>query len=115
MYSVTEELVKWLAGHGYRASTQPPADAGEFVTVERTGGAPADMVDYPELAVQTWAATEARAEEMSLAIRDELLLGDLPHGFHSVAVDSGPYPFWDESTRMPRFQAAYLCAAILTE
>lgn len=105
MYSVTEQLIVWLHGLGYTASTYPSKDAvPPFVTVERTGGYVANMVDHPAMAIQTWATTEAQAEELALNIRDALLLGTLPVGVHHVAVNSGPYPFWDENTRYPRYQ-----------
>ena len=111
MYSVTESLVSWLAGLGYAASTRPPAeDPGEFVTVERTGGGTTDFVDGATFAVQCWAATEARAEEMSNAIREKALAGEPPEGVHSMRADSGPYRFYDESTRKPRYQTVYTCA-----
>ena len=115
VYSVTEQFVKWLADNGYAASTYPPKSGDEFVTVERTGGYVEDMVDHPMIAIQTWAQDEPKAEEMAIEIRDSLLLGSLPHGVHHVAVNSGPYPFWDESTRLPRYQMALECASYLTE
>ena len=115
MYSVTEQFIKWLDDNDYSASTYPPKSGDEFVTVERTGGAVVDMVDHPEIAIQTWAQTEVRAEEMATNIRDLLLLDSLPHGVHHVAVDSGPYPFWDDYTGMPRYQIALTCASYLTE
>lgn len=115
MYSVTEQFVTWLRERGYEASTYPRADApDEFVTVERTGGGTADMVDHPTMAVQTWAPTATRAEEMARSIRDALLLGQRPAGVHNVAVNSGPYPFWDEDTRCPRYQLVLACTAQLT-
>ena len=115
MYSVTEQFVKWLSAQGYAASTYPPKSGDEFVTVERTGGYVADMVDHPAIVVQTWAQTEARADEMAIEIRDLLLLGSLPYGVHHVAVDSGAYPFWDESTGMPRYQISLDCVSYLTD
>ena len=115
MYSITEQFVKWLAAQGYAASTYPPKDGTEFVTVERTGGAVVDMVDRPEIALQAWAATEARAEEIATAIRNALMLESLPYGVHSCAVESGPYPFWDEYTGLPRYQLVVTCAAYLTD
>lgn len=115
MYSVTEQFVKWLSAQGYAASTYPPKSGNEFVTVERTGGAVVDMVDRPEIAVQTWAQTEERAEEMAISIRDSLLLESLPYGFHHVSVESGPYPYWDDSTGLPRYQTVYSCVSYLTD
>ncbi|MBO7701981.1 MAG: hypothetical protein J6S36_03620 [Eggerthellaceae bacterium] len=114
MYSATESFVAWLSGEGYAASTWPAADApDEFVTVERTGGGTSDMVDHPTMAVQTWAPTEARAEEMAIEIRNKLMCQSRPRGITKVNVNSGPYPFWDEDTRCPRYQVIYDCTSIL--
>ena len=115
MYSATEEFVKWLIAKGYNAYTYPPKESpSKFVTLERTGGEMADVVDHPTFAVQTWAKTEAEAEEMAVKIRNALLY-DMPHGFASVRVNSGPYPFWDEDTGCPRYQTVYNCTTIATE
>lgn len=115
MLSVTESMVAWLAGLGYRASTRVPEDApgspSEFVTVERTNGGVTDLVDSPQFAVQTWAQTEDRAEQMANAIRMEAMTGTLPHGFSEMKPSIGPYPFFDESTRCPRYQTVYECTA----
>lgn len=107
MYSITEEFVRWLDGLGYAASTYPPVDGDEFVTVERTGGGVVDLVDHPMIAVQTWAQTEPRAEEMATAIRNAALLSIRPDGVTNISVNSGAYPYWDESTRMPRYQIVF--------
>lgn len=115
MYSITEAFVEWLADAGYSASTYPPDGVAEFVTVQRTGGNVADMVDHPMMAVQTWAQTEPRAEEMATAIRNLALTGARPEGVAGIRVNSGPYPFWDESTRLPRYQLYLECAAQIIE
>ena len=115
LYSITEQFVTWLSDNGYAASTYPPKTGNEFVTVERTGGEVADLVDYPEMAIQSWAVSEARAEEIAIAIRDALLIGSLPYGVHSCAVESGPYPFWDEDTGMPRYQLVLSCVSYLID
>ena len=119
MYSVTEEFVRWLTDLGYAASTRPPADApdspDEFVTVERTGGSVSDLVDHPGMAIQCWAPTEARAEEMANAVRVSLLTGALPHGVHSASVSSGPYRFFDAATRCPRYQLYVEAASQLVD
>lgn len=107
MYSITEEFVKWLHSLGFAASTYPPKTGTEFVTVERTGGNVVDLVDHPSIAVQTWAATEPRAEEMANAIRNAALTSTLPVGVTRIDVNAGPYPFWDESTRLPRYQIVF--------
>lgn len=115
MYSITEELVKWLDSLGYEASTYPPKTGDEFVTVERTGGGVVDMVDHPIMAVQTWAKAETRAEEMANEIRLAALAGALPYGVHRMAVNAGPYPFWDESTGLPRYQVVFDVTCQLTD
>ena len=112
-YSITEQVVVWLASLGYAASTYPPDGSTEVVTVERTGGGSSDLVDHPTIAVQAWAATEPRAEEMANAIRLAALKGPLPYGVASMRVNSGPYPFWDEDTRLPRYQVVFDCTAII--
>ena len=111
MYSITEAMVSWLSGLGYAASTYPPKTGTEFVTVQRTGGSVSDLVDHPMMAVQTLAATETRAEEMANAIRLSALTCQRPEGVASIKVNSGPYPYWDESTRLPRYQLYLECAA----
>jgi len=113
MYSVEQSFVTWLNAKGYAASTYPPATGSEFVTVERTGGAVQDLIDHPTVAIQTWAQTAPRAEEMALAIRKALFYSR-PDGVANIAVD-GLYPFWDESTRLPRYQIVLNCTAQLTD
>lgn len=115
MYSVTEQFVAWLSNLGYEASTQPPISGDEFVTVERTGGTVADLVDHPVMAVQAWAKTDTRAEEMANAIRLAAVTGALPYGVHRCDVNAGPYPYWDESTRLPRYQVVFDVSCQLTE
>ena len=116
MYSVTQAFVEWLSTEGHAASTYPARDAvPPFVTVERTGGGTVDMVDHPTIAVQTWAATEAEAEAAAVSIRNALMCESRPYGITKVNVNSGPYPFWDEDTRFPRYQTVYDCAAQLTD
>lgn len=109
-YSVTEAFVSWLSSKGYTASTYPPKEGTEFVTVERTGGAASDMVDHPMMVIQTWAQSEPRAEEMANAIRNAALTSR-PDGVAAIRINSGPYPYWDESTRLPRYQLYVECAA----
>lgn len=114
MYSVTEAFVSWLTDAGYSASTYPHKDStGCFVTVERTGGGTADMIDHPMIAVQTWAPTEAEAEAMATAIRNALMLSSRPSGITRIDVNSGPYPFWDDYTGCPRYQTVYECTSTL--
>lgn len=118
MYSVTEQMVAWLTNLGLRASTRVPKGApknpSEFVTVERVGGHVADMVDHPTIAVQTWAQTEARAEEMANEIRLAALYSR-PRGVHSIRVNSGPYVFYDQYTLCPRYQIAFDITSQLTD
>ena len=115
MYSVTAAFVERLNNLGFDAHSYPPAEGSEFVTVERTGGGVSDMVDRPSLAIQTWAKTEERAEDMANSIRYLLLTEAPPTGVHSVFINTGAYRFYDESTRLPRFQLVLDVASQLTE
>ena len=108
VYSVEEAVRNWLVDLGYSAYVRVPKDRPQrFVTVERTGGGVVDMVDMPMIAVQTWAQTQAEAEEDAAAIRMVALVGNLPEGVHSMRVNSGPYKFYDEDSMQPRYQIVF--------
>ena len=108
-YSVTEAFVAWLNNLGYRASTYPPADGVEFVTAERTSGGVESLIDYPSMAIQVWAQTEPRAEEIANEIRYALLTQSRPAGVAHVSINAGPYRFYDDDTRLPRYQLVVDC------
>ena len=108
VYSIEEAVRGWLVDMGYAAYVRVPKDRPQkFVTVERTGGGVADMVDYPMVAIQTWAQTQAEAEEDASAIRMVALVGELPEGVHSMRVNAGPYKFYDEDSMQPRYQVVF--------
>ena len=116
MYSVTQAVIEWLTTLGYSAHSYPTKTlAPPFVTVERTGGYVEDLVDHPTIAVQTWAETEADAEQAAIEIRNEAAAGTLPDGVNRMAVNAGPYPFWDEETRFPKYQVVFDATCQLTE
>ena len=118
MYSVTEAFVSHLLALGYDAYSIVPGDEDaptEFVTVERTGGAVTDMVDHPSLAIQCWAATDEDAERLANDVRAQIVTGTRPSGVTRVAVDSGPYRFYDEYTRCQRYQMALDATCQLTD
>ena len=106
-FSITEAMVAWIASLGFRACTHPPVNPpAVFVTVERTGGGVGSYVDHASIAVQVWAETETGAESAANDLRLAIVTANPPAGIHSVRIDTGPYPFWDEGTRMPRYQLA---------
>ena len=113
MYSATEKLIDCLTDKGYAAYSYPPKTGSEFVTVERTGGAIVDKVDHPSFAVQSWAQSVERAEEMCIAIRDALVLGDVPSGFSTFVEAESMYPWYDDETRLPRYQLVINCTVPL--
>lgn len=114
MFSPTQSFIEWLNAKGYDAYSYPPKDKTEFFTVERTGGMVADMVDHPVFAIQAWAQTDTRAEELILTIRELLVTGDVPYGFYRVEPENY-YPWWDESTRLARYQLGLNCTSQLTQ
>lgn len=114
MYSATQAFIEWLNSSAYSAYSYPPKTGTEFFTVERTGGNVADMVDHPEFALQAWADSESKAEEMCLEVRELLVSGDVPDGFYRVQPDA-MYPWYDDSTRLPRYQLVLICTSQLTE
>lgn len=84
----------------------PAERPDEFIVVDLTGGSRGTVLDYPSLAIQTWAATTARASEMADTVY--AAMADLPYTNSGVTcVDSGhPYPF-PSSEKIPRYQATY--------
>lgn len=116
MYSVTEAFVSHLLQLGYDAYANVPADPpAEFVTVERTGGSVTDLVDHPSLAIQCWAATDEAAERLANVVRAQIVCGARPFGVTRIDVNSGPYRFYDEYTRCPRYQMALDATCQLTD
>lgn len=104
-FSVTEAMVAWLSSMGYACTSRVPADMpAAFVTVERTGGGVADLVDRPLMAVQCWALTDEGAEALANSVRLALVSSQPPPGIHSARVNTGPYQFNDPATRRARYQ-----------
>ena len=105
VFSVTEAMVSWLSGMGYRASSREPRDcSGEHLTVERVGGRPRSLVDHASMAVQAWADSDDAAEARANRARLAVLTAAPPAGVHSVRVESGPYQHYDDATHRPRYQ-----------
>jgi hypothetical protein len=73
------------------------------------------MVDHPTVAVQTWAPTDDEAESMANEVRLLALTVAPPIGVYSMGVNAGPYPFFDESTRCPRYQIVLDITSQLTD
>lgn len=107
-YSIEQALIEWLESNGFAAYAQVPKNRPtRFVTVERTGGGVEDLVDHPLVAVQTWAKTQAQAEEDAVDVRNLALTAARPVGVNSMRVNSGPYKFYDEDSMMPRYQTLF--------
>lgn len=107
-YSVTKALIDWLNDRGYDVHANVPGSIPSYgmVTVERTGGYVADLVDHAEMAVQCWGETDLAAATLADDVRNYLLANghDRPLGVHAISVTAGPYRFYDEATRRPRYQ-----------
>lgn len=115
-FSIEAAAVAWLQTLGYDAAQMMQAEkTGVFVTVERTGGGVVNLVDYPELAFQVWADTNAEAEAAAQGLRLALLTGAPPDGVHSWQVNAGPYLFPDYEAERPRYQIVVDAACQLTE
>lgn len=104
-FSVTESLINHISTFGYHASSRvPKGHADTFVTVERTGGGASSFIDHPVMAVQVWAHSEDEAERAANELRNALLTSPPPQGIHSIRLETGPYPFFDDSTGSARYQ-----------
>lgn len=108
-YSVTKALIDWLLNLGFDAHANVPGSIPSYgtVTVERTGGYVADLVDHAEMAVQCWGETDLAAATLADDVRNYLLArysSSRPVGTYAISVSAGPYRFYDEATRRPRYQ-----------
>lgn len=85
----------------------PRARPEEFVTVERTGGGSTDRLAHPELAVQSWAATNHGA--WLLAERVDALMSAMPYRLADVmgCSCSSVYHWPDPDSDMQRYQGVY--------
>ena len=106
IFSVTQALVGFVndLAIGDGCSTQPPMDSQRFQTVENLGGPIESKVCSTSIAIQAWAADEAQAEADANAIAYAVETSNPPAGVHSMHVTQTPYPWWDDSTRLPRYQ-----------
>lgn len=106
-YSIEDALVAFIPDAvGVTAYHRvPPVRPGEFATVERTGGRASVGIDRPSVAIQVWAASRERAEEVALDLRDMLVLraAELIPEVRSVQV-TGPYDFPGQETDQNRYQ-----------
>lgn len=114
-FSIERALVKWIpSAIGVKCAADVPSRRpGEFVALERVGGSPSIGIDRPSVTFDVYAATRARAEELSLDLRDALMLdlmAEVPQ-VRSVSI-TGPYNFPDTESKSPRYQ---LTADLLTE
>lgn len=114
-FSIERALVKWLPGAiGVKSAADVPKNRpAEFVAFERVGGSPSIGIDRPSVTFDVYAMTRARAEELSLDLRDALMYSlpaDVPQ-VRSVSV-TGPYNFPDLDAKQPRYQ---LTADLVTE
>ena len=106
-FSIERALVKWVpSAIGVKCAADVPAKRpAEFVALERVGGSPSIGIDRPSVTFDVYAKTRARAEELSLMLRDALLMdltSDVPE-VRSARV-TGPYNFPETTTGSPRYQ-----------
>lgn len=86
--------------------TVPAERPDAFVTVQCTGGSEGVVLSYPNVAVQSWAATQQEAHELAVSVGQAMRA--LPYGNSGVThVDAGiPYHF-PSTEKIPRYQALY--------
>lgn len=83
----------------------PDPRPGEFVTVERTGGATERFRDLPQVAVQFWAPSRHEASELCRRGVAALAAFEGEDGVCRVDVTTS-YDFPDPDSRQARYQAA---------
>lgn len=106
-FSVTAAMVAFIDALeiGDGCSTRVPYDRpGRFQTVENIGGEVDSKVCNTTVAVQCWALDEATAEADSNDVALAIETATPPAGVHSMHVVQTGYPWFDDSTRCPRYQ-----------
>lgn len=86
-------------------SSQVPANRpDEFITIERTGGAYSLGKDSPNLAIQAWSTTDAKAYSLALAAAE--VVRNMRESVTQVCTSevNGIYSFADTESRTPRYQ-----------
>lgn len=105
-FNVIAATCDWLRDYlAVPCSSQVPATRpDEFVTVERTGGSLSLGKDAPNLAVQAWSTTDAKAYSLALAAAE--VLRNMREGVPEVcSVEvSSIYAFPDPDSRSYRYQ-----------
>lgn len=116
-FSITEAMVGFInsLNIGDGCGTRVPYDApGRFQTVENIGGPINSKVCSTTLAIQVWAPDEPTAEADANDIALAIETSAPPAGVHSMRVDQTPYPWFDDSTREPRYQIVVAAVHQLT-
>lgn len=84
----------------------PPNRPDEFVTVNATGGAVEDGVMRPNVALQAWSTTTARAS--ALAYVADAAIRSLPATSRAITSVEGSVPYsWPSDDGVPRYQVYY--------
>jgi hypothetical protein len=114
---VCDHLRSELPDHGYTAiqvvSAVPTTRPAMFVRVDRVGGVRRNLVtDEPTLTVETWAATDQAAHDLSQICR--ALLYAMPGGgsVYRVTEFSGPARLPDPLSDSPRYSFTAAVAVV---
>ena len=106
-YSITAAMVAFISSLniGDGCSTQVPyTRPGRFQTLENIGGEIESKVCHTTMAIQCWALDESTAEADSNTVALAIETSMPPEGVHSMHVSQTGYPWFDDSTRCPRYQ-----------
>ena len=80
--------------------------SGRFVTVEKTGSARSNHIDWATIVVQSWAESRAEADKLNEAVKAAMLrLAAQPEICRCQLSTDYNYP--DLPTKSPRYQAVY--------
>lgn len=80
--------------------------SGRLVTVEKTGSAYANHIDWATVVVQSWAESRAEADKLNETVKAAMLrLAVQPEICHCKLSTDYNYP--ELSTKTPRYQAVF--------
>jgi hypothetical protein len=112
---IIETLINRLgAALDVPASAEVPSERpGQFITVERTGGgADAHGHDYPQVAVQCWAASMYEADEMAQSAAQAIARLPYVDGSIKSSTVEAVYNFPDFEGKQSRYQITASLVAV---
>ena len=104
--AITIEYLKEALGTDEVYSEVPENPAEEFFVVDKTGGGETNLIKSAMLAIQSYAGSKARAEELNEELKDAMRLFPSREEIGGCHLNSD-YDFTNVAKKQYRYQAVY--------